>query len=133
RIDGLGGMLAAIASGWVAQQIHDAAYQWHREVESGERVVVGVNMFATDEATPPPPFAPDPATERERAGFLAAWRAERNAKEASTALARLARGARGDDNLMPLILDALVKRATLGEVCDTLRGVFGVHRPGQAG
>ena len=132
RIDGLGGMLAAIASGWVAQQIHEAAYRWHREVEAGERVVVGVNMFATGEATPPPPFTPDPATERERAGFLAAWRAERNAKEANTALARLERGAHGDDNLMPLILDALVKRATLGEVCDTLRGVFGVHRPGQA-
>jgi methylmalonyl-CoA mutase N-terminal domain/subunit len=131
-LDARGGMLHAIETGWVSDQIHEAAYQWHREVESGARVVVGVNRFAQDAETPPPPFRPDPAVERERAAMLAAWRDQRNPEAARAALARLERAARGDANLMPTILDALRARATLGEVCDTMRGVFGTHRPGAA-
>jgi hypothetical protein len=77
RIDRSGGMLASIESGWVQQQIHEAAYRWQREVESGDRVVVGVNRFAQDDPPTAPPFRPDPAVERARAAYLASWRAER--------------------------------------------------------
>jgi methylmalonyl-CoA mutase N-terminal domain/subunit len=130
RIDAMGGMLAAIASGWVQAQIHEAAYRWQREVEAGERVIVGVNRFADAEPPAAPPFKPDARVERERAAFLAAWRAERDGAACKAALTRLTRGARGSENLMPLILDALKAHATLGEVCDALRSEFGVYKPG---
>jgi len=129
RVDGMGGMLEAIASGWVQQQIHEAAYRWQREVERGERAIVGVNRFAGEEAPVAPPFRPDPSVEAARAAFLAAWRAERDARAAAGALARLEAAARGTGNLMPPILEALKARCTLGEVCDALRGVFGVYEP----
>jgi methylmalonyl-CoA mutase, N-terminal domain len=132
QVDGLGGMLAAIESGWVQTQIHEAAYRWHREVETGARTVVGVNRFADGAPPAAPPFTPDPRIEAERGPMLARWRAERDAPATANALARLERGARGDDNLVPPILAALVAGATLGEVCDTMRGVFGEHRPGGA-
>ncbi len=130
RIDALGGMLPAIASGWVAEEIHHAAYRWQREVESGERVIVGVNRYASDEMPAAPPFRPDPAVERERAAALAAWRSQRDRAAWADGLARLERAARASANLMPTILDALKARATLGEVCDVMRGVFGLYRTG---
>jgi methylmalonyl-CoA mutase N-terminal domain/subunit len=130
EIDAQGGMLAAIASGWVQHQIHEAAYRWQREVESGERVVVGVNAFADDgERSGPAAFQLDAKIEKRRARMLAAWRTQRPAAPCRRALARLAETARGDGNLMPPILEALRARATLGEVCDTLRGVFGTYAP----
>ncbi len=132
RVDAMGGMLKAIATGWVQRQIHEAAYRWQREVESGERVIVGVNRFAEDPPEATPPFRPDPSVERERRESLSAWRSARDAGACRQALAHLERGARGSENLMPLILDALISRATLGEVCDVMRGVFGVYQPGQA-
>ncbi len=131
EVDAAGGMLAAIANGWVQEQIHRAAYAWQREVESGTRVIVGVNRFTAAESAPPPPFRPDANVERERQAFLAEWRAQRDGDRTQAALARLEQGARGSENLVPPILEALKARATLGEVCDTLRGVFGTHRPGQ--
>ena len=129
RIDSQGGMLAAIRSGWVQQQIHEAAYAWHRQVESGERVVVGVNAFVEEEPRPVPPFKPDPKIEKTRGRFLAAWRRERPVAPYRRAITGLERAARDSENLMPRILEALVARATLGEVCDAMRGVFGTYRP----
>jgi len=130
HVDPMGGMLACIETGWVQQQIHEAAYRWQREVEAGERVVVGVNKFADDAREAAPAFKPDPAVERERAAMLAAWRSQREPRSYTAALETLEREARGSGNLMPRILEALNRRATLGEVCDTLRGVFGTYRPG---
>ena len=129
RLEASGGMLAAIESGWVQDQIHRSAYRWQQSVESGERVVVGVNRFADDAEVEAPPFRPDPRVERERQRFLARWRSERPAAPVRNALTRLERGARGSENLMTPILDALKARATLGEVCATLEQVFGRHRP----
>ncbi|MEY4375168.1 MAG: hypothetical protein RL760_1335, partial [Candidatus Eisenbacteria bacterium] len=130
EIDARGGMLQAIADGWVQEQIHLAAYRWQRDVETGDRVVVGVNKFGDQTPIPAPPFSIDPNVERERARFLADWRASRDAVACTLALTQVERAARGTDNLVPPILAALTARATLGEVCDTLRAVFGVHRPG---
>jgi methylmalonyl-CoA mutase N-terminal domain/subunit len=76
-----------------------------------------------------PPFKPDPRIERQRARMLAAWRSERPPAPCKRALEALERAARGSDNLMPRILDALLARATLGEVCDAMRRVFGTYRP----
>ena len=132
RIDAMGGMLQAIETGWVQDQIHRSAYRWQQEVESGERVVVGVNRFVEGDPPPPPAFQHDPEVERERARFLAAWRTEREAKPAERALTALERAAGGSENLMPAILEALRSRATLGEVCDSMRSVFGAHRPAAA-
>jgi methylmalonyl-CoA mutase N-terminal domain/subunit len=89
-----------------------------------------VNQFADAEEAAAPAFRPDPAVERERATMLAAWRSQREPKACAMALAALDRAARGRINLMPPILEALKARATLGEVCDTLREVFGTYRPG---
>jgi methylmalonyl-CoA mutase N-terminal domain/subunit len=126
-----GGMLQAIADGWVQEQIHAAAYHWQRDVESGERVVVGVNRFSDDQPVPPPPFQHDPKVERARAQMLADWRASRDRVACDAALLKLDSAARGTANLVPPILEALTARATLGEVCDCLRAVFGVYRPGE--
>jgi methylmalonyl-CoA mutase N-terminal domain/subunit len=131
HVDRMGGMLPAIAEGWVQEQIHLAAYQWQRDVESGERVVVGVNRFADDAPVRQPPFAHDPDVEPLRAALLRDWRASRAAAPFDAAMAGVTRAARGADNLVPPILAAVVARATLGEVCDALRDVFGVHRPGE--
>jgi methylmalonyl-CoA mutase N-terminal domain/subunit len=131
-IDRQGGMLAAIASGWVQQQIHLAAYQWQRDVESGDRVVVGVNRHSDAHPIPPPEFAHDPGLEGARVTLLRQWRASRAIAPYDAAMAKLVAAARGSDNLVPRILDALVAQATLGEVCDALRGVFGTYRPGDA-
>src|SRR5262245_14299941 len=130
EVDTRGGMLPAIADGWVQEQIHEAAYRWQRDVESGERVVVGVNRFGDDRPVPPPPFQHDPEVERRRAAFLGEWRSSRDRAACEAALRQLDAGARGTANLVPSILAALTAKATLGEVCDTMRAVFGVHRPG---
>ena len=93
-------------------------------------MVVGVNKFGDDRAVPPPPFQHDPDVERRRARFLAEWRSSRNRGACEGALKKLETAARGTANLVPPILAALGAKATLGEVCDTMRKVFGVHRPG---
>jgi methylmalonyl-CoA mutase N-terminal domain/subunit len=131
RIDERGGMLQAIADGWVQEQIHEAAYRWQRDVEAGTRVVVGVNRFSDQQPVPPPPFQHDPEVELKRAEFLADWRSSRDRMACDAALLKLDAAARGTQNLVPPILAALTARATLGEVCDTMRAVFGVHRPGE--
>src|SRR5439155_5910206 len=95
RVEAVGGMLEAIRSGFVQDAIHRAAYRWQREVESGERVIVGVNQFAEEAPPPAPPFRPDPSVERERAAFLGAWRSGRAAAPVQEALAGLGRAARG--------------------------------------
>ena len=133
RVDDRGGMVEAIAAGWVQEQIHQAAYRWHKEVESRTRIVVGVNDYVEDSPAPAPPFRPDPSIEAKRRSFLAAWKSERDAVAARATLTRLERAARGSENLMPLILEALKAHVTLGEVCDTLRTVFGEYRPGANG
>ncbi|MCE9628075.1 MAG: methylmalonyl-CoA mutase, partial [Candidatus Eisenbacteria bacterium] len=104
EIDARGGMLQAIADGWVQDQIHEAAYLWQRDVESGDRVVVGVNKFGDNAPIPAPPFSIDPAVERQRAEFLREWRASRDGNACDAALLKLDAAARGTANLVPPIL-----------------------------
>ena len=128
RIDALGGMPRAIEIGFVQKEIQDAAYAEQQAIEATRRIVVGVNAFAADETAPIPLFQVDPAAEREQVERVRRVRAGRDGTAAERALARLTGAARGADNLVPFILEAVKAYATLGEICHQLRGVFGEHR-----
>ena len=129
EIDRRGGMLRAIETGYVQHEIHLAAYRHQQEVEAGTRPVVGVNCFVEDEPRPENIFRPDPRVEQERAARLAAYRAGRDAGACARALDALAAAARADGNLVERALEAVRARATLGEISDRLRAVFGEYRP----
>ncbi len=127
KIDGLGGSVSAIAL--MQREIQESAYRYQQEIESKARVVVGVNEFVMDEPPPGDLFKIDPTVGRTLAERLGRLRQSRDAAAAGRALEAIERVARGRDNLMPFVLDAVRACATLGEICDALRKVFGVHQP----
>jgi len=127
KIEGLGGAVAAIA--YMQQEIQDAAYGYQREVESKRRIVVGVNEFAAAESPPARLFQPDPGGESAQAERLQRLRATREPDRAARTLDGVEAAARGRDNLLPCLLEAVRAQVTLGEICDRLRSVFGTHRP----
>jgi methylmalonyl-CoA mutase N-terminal domain/subunit len=130
KIDELGGALAAIEHGYVQSEIADAAYQYQQGVERKDRIVVGVNKFdVEEEATALERLVVDPAIEAQRREHLAALRARRADECVSALLARIESAARGDENLMPLFIEAVENDLTLGEICGVLRGVWGEYRP----
>ena len=129
EIDGMGGTLAAIESGFQQRQIQEAAYRVQREIERGERIVVGVNKFRDEEPGGRPSLLRiDPEGERRQVAGLRRVRSERDPAAWSAALARLEDAARGDANLMEPIIEAVAAYATVGEIADRLRSVWGVHR-----
>ena len=128
KIDELGGMVVAIETGFVQSEIQRASYRYTREVEEGKYVVVGVNRFQVDEPPPSDLLRVDMRVQQEQIESLRALRTRRDGRAVAEALAELRRGAEGEANLMPLILDAVQAYATVGEVCDALRGVFGEYR-----
>src|SRR5580700_7889273 len=127
RIDAMGGTLEAIESGFIQGEIQNAAYAFQKSVERGETVVVGVNRFKQAEANPPVTFRMDPEMERVQVERLRQVRASRSQTMVSDTLAALERAARGSDNLMPRILEACEAHATVGEISDRLRDVFGEY------
>lgn len=129
RIEELGGAVAAIEAGFQKAEIERNAYRIARETEAGERVVVGVNRFRTDEEEPYEPLRLDPAVEARQTERLARLRAARDRRAVGSALTALRRAAEGDDNVLPPMRTALRARATVGEVCDALREVWGVYVP----
>ena len=128
KIDSMGGMLRAIESGFVQGEIQKAAYEFQQAVERGEQIVVAVNEFTADEERPIPILRIDPELERAQVVRLRALRAKRNASRTKTALAELERRARSTENLLPAILAAVEAFATVGEIADTLRRVFGEYQ-----
>ncbi|HEU4349516.1 MAG TPA: methylmalonyl-CoA mutase family protein, partial [Actinoplanes sp.] len=124
-----GSAVEAIEQGFQKEQIEASAYRIANQIDSGERVVVGVNRFGADEEEAYQPLRADPAIEANQAARLAALRAERDGAAVEAALADLAKAAQGTDNVLPLMREALRLRATVGEVCHTLRGVWGVYHP----
>ena len=128
RIDELGGMIGAIENGFVQMEIQRAAYRTNQEIEAGSRVVVGVNKFQAEEPPPANLLRIDPRVEQEQVRSLREVREQRNAGAVRAALQALGEGARGETNLMPLILDAVRAYASIGEICDELRGTFGEYR-----
>jgi methylmalonyl-CoA mutase, N-terminal domain len=112
----------------MGREIEESAYTAQRELEQGERLVVGVNAFRETDAAAPPLLSIDPHVERDQVERLARFRAARESKACEAALARLSGDAREDRNLMPPILSSVTAGATLGEVVRTLKTVFGEHR-----
>jgi methylmalonyl-CoA mutase N-terminal domain/subunit len=127
-IDASGGMLAAIERGTIQRQIQDAAYATQQAIERGDQTIVGVNACQSDQPTPIPLLEIDPAGEERQREAVATVRAGRNATAWTTALAGVTTAARDGRNLMPPIIAAVEARATLGEVADALRSVFGEFR-----
>ncbi|WP_433370655.1 acyl-CoA mutase large subunit family protein [Actinoplanes sp. CA-142083] len=129
RVFSYGSAVDAIEQGFQKEQIETSAYQIANEIDSGERVVVGVNRFTTETEERYEPLRVDPAIEAAQVARLAELRAERDSTAVESALADLAKAAQGTENVLPLMKEALRLRATVGEVCHTLRGVWGVHHP----
>jgi methylmalonyl-CoA mutase N-terminal domain/subunit len=125
RIDAMGGMLQAIEVGYPQREIETAAYRYQQEIESGKRIIVGVNKFQTKHSTPIPTFHLDPAIERNQIESLRAFRGVRDTSALARSLSALESAATGTPNLMPCILAAAETGATVGEISDTLRKVFG--------
>jgi methylmalonyl-CoA mutase, N-terminal domain len=132
RIDELGGGVAAVEQGFVQSEIENAAFKWQQEVETGERVIVGVNRYAAESEQPIELQAIDPAAERRQLERTARVRAERNAEEAAAALARVRDAARGTENMLHSMREALRVRSTIGEICGVLRDEWGEHDKGRA-
>jgi methylmalonyl-CoA mutase N-terminal domain/subunit len=128
KIDELGGAVRAIETGFQQREIHNAAYAWQKRVESADAVVVGVNRYVEQEQARPPLLRVDETLQRARAEKLLALKARRDEQSTGRALASVEEAARGDANLMPRILDAVESWATLGEIADVLRKVYGVHQ-----
>jgi methylmalonyl-CoA mutase, N-terminal domain len=128
RIDAMEGTLQAIEAGFIQSEIQNAAFEFQKEIETGKRIIVGVNRFQADEPEKVPVFRIDPANERSQIGNLCKIRASRNAAQWRQSLAALDEAARGTANLMPPILAAAEAYATVGEISDTLRRVFGEYR-----
>jgi methylmalonyl-CoA mutase N-terminal domain/subunit len=125
-IEERGGMVACIEEGWVQEEIHRSAYRAQLELEREERVVVGVNRHVIEEP-PPAIFSSDPALEEAQKERLGQVRATRDPKAVTRVLGALGGAARSGDNLLPPILDAVRARATVGEISDALREVFGTY------
>jgi methylmalonyl-CoA mutase N-terminal domain/subunit len=128
EIENRGGMIGAIEQGYPQREIERASYEHQKALERGDERVVGVNTATEGAVEDTPVFRVDPALEREQIAVLAARRAARDAARADRTLAALDAAARGDANLMPLIVDAVAARATIGEICGTLAKTFGRHR-----
>ena len=127
RVDDLGGAVAAVEQGFVHREIEDAAYVYAQQVESGERVIVGVNRYEEHEPEPIELHRIDPEAERRQLERTERVRAERDAAAAEAALARVRETAQGPENLLPPLRDALAARCTIGEICNVLREEFGMY------
>jgi methylmalonyl-CoA mutase N-terminal domain/subunit len=123
----LDGLLRAIDSGFVQGEIQKAAYEFHRAVETKEQIVVGVNEFTVEEERPIKILRVDEQSEREQVGRVKVLRLNRDSARTNFALKELSRRAAGTENLVPAILEAVENNATVGEISDTLRGVFGEY------
>jgi len=130
EIDGMGGTLRAIETGYIQSEIQNAAYRYQREIESGNRTVVGVNRFQLEEERGVPTFRLDPALERAQVETLRQVRASRSQGAVAERLAAVEQAARSESNLMPPIVEAASVYATVGEISDRLRAVFGEYREG---
>jgi methylmalonyl-CoA mutase N-terminal domain/subunit len=129
RIDEMGGAMAAIERGFIQGEIQEAAYNLQRAFERGEELIVGVNAFRVEEKIEMERLRVDPAIEEAQRRRLAALRQRRDDARIGELLSHLESAARGDENLMPLLIACVENDITLGEICNTLRGVWGEYQP----
>lgn len=128
KVDRIGGMVKAIQDGYVQREIQDAAYQHQLKVENKERIVVGVNEFTVEDETKPETLKIDPSIEASQLKRLEELKKKRDAAKVKDTLDALEAAAAGKDNLMPFIIDATKAYATIGEISDGLRKIFGTHK-----
>jgi methylmalonyl-CoA mutase, N-terminal domain len=128
KIDALGGMLRAIEAGYVQREIQEAAYRYQRAIESREEIVVGVNRFQIEAEPSVPLLRIDPALEQAQVGRVRALRARRDGRATESALDKLAQAAATSENLLPHILECVESYATVGEISNRLRRVWGEYR-----
>ena len=128
NIDAIGGALAAVESGYMQREIQESAYRTQKQIERGETIVVGVNAFQADEPTPPERLKVDPSIEQSQRARLKEFRAKRDKDQVEIELQRIASAASGQENLMPLFIEAVEAGATLGEICNCLREIWGEYR-----
>ncbi|MEE8316898.1 MAG: methylmalonyl-CoA mutase family protein [Syntrophobacteria bacterium] len=129
KIDAMGGTLKAIEDGYVQKEIQDSAYRFQKEIESNERVYVGINRYTMEEPPPTNLLKVDPKQREIETEKLKKLRAERDQKSWKAALDRLDEVSRTDENVMPAVIEAVKARATVGEVCDVWRNIWGEYRP----
>jgi methylmalonyl-CoA mutase N-terminal domain/subunit len=128
KIDEMGGSPRAIEKGFIQKEIQEAAYTYQKEIESHDRIIVGINRFQTEGPPLTGLHRGDPAVRERQAAGLEAIRARRDRGRVQGALRQLQEASEGSDNLMPPIIEAVKAEATLGEICDVLRGVFGEYQ-----
>jgi methylmalonyl-CoA mutase N-terminal domain/subunit len=128
KIEGLGGMLKAIERGFIQQEIQNAAYEYQKAVETGDATVVGVNRFAQENERQVPIQRIDESLERRQVERLRAWRTKRDAAKWKQAIEAVRSAAKSSENVMPRILAAVEACATVGEISDAMRGVFGEYQ-----
>ncbi len=128
KIDELGGSPSAIEIGYIQKEIQKSAYTYQKDIESGNRIIVGVNKFVIDEEETPEILRINPEIEKKQIEFVQKVKAERSIALVNEKLSRLKKAAQGDENLLPFIIDAVRVYASLGEICNTLREVFGEYK-----
>ncbi len=128
KLDELGGMVSAIEKGFPQKEIKEAAYKYQREIDSKEKIIVGLNDFMAEEKTPVEVFKTDPDAERKQIQRLKDVKRARDEKRLKSTLQDLKRTAHGDENLMPSIIEAIKAYGTVGEICDVLKSVFGEYK-----
>ncbi len=129
KIDLMGGAVAAIEKGYIQQEIQESSFRYQREVESGKKVLVGLNKFQIKEPPLKGLLKVDPRVREAQVKRLSELRASRDKKQVETSLRELRKAAQGEGNLMGPILNCVRAYCTMGEICDVLRGVFGEYEP----
>jgi methylmalonyl-CoA mutase N-terminal domain/subunit len=129
KIDDLGGAVAAIERGYQQREIQNAAYLYQREIETKDRIIVGVNEFTAGDEPPTDILKVNPELEDKQKRAVAKVRAERDSAKATKTLGRVEAAAREGSNVMPAIVDAVRSWCTLGEIADAMRKVFGEYKP----
>lgn len=128
RIDAMGGSVAAIEQGYMQEEIARSSYQYQRKIENGEKIIVGLNKFLADEKPPENVFRVDESIRTHQSEKLKSLRARRENTKVNSILAVLETKAKGEENLMPIVIEAVENYATLGEIADALRNVFGEYK-----
>jgi methylmalonyl-CoA mutase N-terminal domain/subunit len=131
KIDTLGGAVRCIENGFYHRELSEAAYRYQRQVETNERILVGLNAYQSQQPQQIPIFRGDPETEQRQVERLQSLRAQRDNARVKQTLANLVDAAKANDNLVLPLVETVKTYATLGEICDALRGVYGVYRPSQ--
>ncbi len=128
KIDDMGGVIKAIESGYIQKEIQDSSYKYQQSIEKKELIVVGVNKYTMEEKTKGELLRVNPAVETKQVERLKAVKASRSNKQVEVKLAKIREAAKGTENLMPLIIDAVREYATIGEISDVMREVFGEYK-----